>query len=126
MPRQPATVTGTELAILDVLWDEGESTVRRIAARLYQENSPSTHATVKSLLDRLIGKGYVQCDRSGFAHVFRAEVDRDTLVGQQLQQIADSHFSGSLGPMLLNLVDRVTLSDQEREAIRKIIEKGSE
>jgi len=125
MPRQPATVTDTELAILDVLWKENESTVRRIAAQLYQENSPSTHATVKSLLDRLAGKGYVSCDRTGFAHVFRAEIDRDTLVGRQLQEIADSHYSGSLAPMLLNLVEQVRLGQQEREAIRQIIEQDS-
>ncbi len=125
MPRQRATVTETELAILDVLWEQGAATVREIADRLYEENSPSTHATVKSLLDRLIAKGYVECDRSGFAHVFRTNVDRAKLVGEQLQQLADSHFSGSLAPMLLTLVDRVKLSKKEREAIRKIIEKGS-
>lgn len=125
MPRQPSTVTDTELAILDVLWEHKQSTVREIAAQLYKENSPSTHATVKSLLDRLIGKSYVECDRSGFAHVFSATIDRATLVGQQLQQLADSHYSGSLAPMLLHLVDRVRLNQKERDAIRKIIDKES-
>ena len=42
-------------------------------------------------------------------------------MGQQLQQIADSHFDGSLAPMLLALVDRVQLSRTKREEIRKII-----
>ena len=125
MSRQAAPVTETELAILDVLWERQDATVRQIAEQLYDEDSPSTHATVKSLLDRLMRKGYVACDRSQFAHVYRAKIDRDTLVGHQLQQIAESHFGGSLRPMLLTLVDRAKLSRREREAIRKIIEKQS-
>jgi hypothetical protein len=39
-----------------------------------------------------------------------------------LQKLADSHFDGSLAPMLLALVDRVKLGRKQRDAIRKIIE----
>ena len=122
MPRKAAEVTETELRILDALWEQGPTIVRDIVERLYGEHSPSLHATVKSLLDRLIEKGYVTCDNSRHAHQFSAAIEREELVGQQIQQLADSHFGGSLNPMLLTLVNRAKLGKKQREAIRRIIE----
>jgi predicted transcriptional regulator len=124
MARPSAIVTDAELSVLNHLWENGSSVVREIASALYSQNTPSYHATVNSLLDQLEQKGYVTRDRSGFAHSFTATIDRPTLVGTQLQQIADSHFDGALSPMLLPLVDKIKLSKRDREAIRKIIDKA--
>lgn len=121
MPRSRAEVTETELAILNVLWQRGATSVREIVEALYSEHSASLHATVNSLLDRLLEKNYVECDKSKFAHTFRAVIDRETYVGSELQRLADSHFSGSLVPMLLTLTDRVKLTKKDREAIRRAI-----
>ena len=125
MARPSAIVTDAELSVLNHLWEHGSAVVREIAYALYSENTPAYHATVNSLLDQLEQKEYVARDRSGFAHSFTATIDRSTLVGSQLQQIADSHFDGALTPMLLPLVDNIKLSKRDREAIRKIIDKAS-
>jgi BlaI family penicillinase repressor len=122
MSKKPADVTETELAILDVLWDRGECEIREIVERIYSEHTQARHTTVKSLLERLAEKGYVDCDQTRFAHKFFATISREVYVGQQLQKLADSHFDGSLAPMLLALIDRVKLSRKERDAIRQMIE----
>lgn len=122
MARKPASVTQTELAILEVLWDQESATVRDIVDRIYQKHTPALHATVKSLLERLAGKGFVQCDASGFMHRFSASVTREAYVAQELARLADSHYGGALAPLLLSLVDKAKLSRKDRDAIRKIIE----
>ncbi|MBI2480006.1 MAG: BlaI/MecI/CopY family transcriptional regulator [Planctomycetia bacterium] len=122
MSKKPTDVTETELAILDVIWDRGVCEIREIVEAIYPEHTQARHTTVKSLLERLAEKGYVESDTSRFAHKFTAKISREQYVGQQLQKLADSHFDGSLAPMLLTLVDRVKLSRTEREAIRKLIE----
>lgn len=119
--KPPVAVTDTELSILTVLWDRGPVTVREIVEALYRKHSASAHATVNSLLDRLEGKGYVGRDRTSFAHRYHATIDRQTFVGQQLQQIAEKHFGGSVTPMLLALVDQARLRKSVREEIRKMI-----
>jgi predicted transcriptional regulator len=121
--KRISPVTDTEFSILAILWDRGPVTVREIVEALYGRHSPSLHATVKSLLDRLADKGYVASDRRGFAHRYVARVDRQTFVGQRLQQIADAHFRGSLAPMLMALVARTKLSKSDRDAIRRIIDQ---
>lgn len=122
MSKNPAEITDTEMAILNVLWDRGPSPIRDIVELVYGEHTPALHATIKSLLDRLTQKGFVDCDRRRFAHTFSALIDREAYVGQQLQKLADSHFGGSLAPMLLALIDQVKLSRKERNAIRQIVE----
>lgn len=122
MAKTPADVTETELAILDVLWHRGPTEIREIVEDLYDEHTPALHATVKSLLERLGQKGYVNCDRSRHRHRFSARAPREKFVGAQLQKLADTHFDGSMTPMLMTLVERAKLSRADREAIRRIIE----
>lgn len=122
MSKQPPDATETELAILDVLWERGPCEIREIVEAIYPEHTQARHTTVKSLLERLADKGYVQADQSRFAHKFSASVTREAYVGQQLQKLADSHFDGSLAPMLLALIDRVKLGRKERDAIKQIID----
>lgn len=123
MSRQVRTVTETEFAILNVLWDRGPSTVRELVQTIYATHTHSLHAGVKSLLERLADKGFVICQRRRGVHLFSATVDRETFVAQQLQLLADSNFGGSLTPLLMTLVENVKLSRRDREAIRRIIEK---
>ena len=78
MPHQPKDVTETEFAILNVLWDHGPTTVRGIVEAIYQNHTHSLHASVKSLLERLAGKDFVACQRSGgrpFLHGHRGPRD---------------------------------------------------
>ncbi len=123
MPREAKTVTETEFAILDVLWDRGPITVRAIVEAVYGEHTHSLHASVKSLLERLADKALVVCERQGGAHLFSATMERKAFVAQQLQVLADSNFGGSLTPLLMTLVDNVKLARKDREAIRRIIDK---
>jgi BlaI family penicillinase repressor len=122
MAKRNPQVTETELAILGVLWEKGPATVREIVQALYGKHTPALHATVGSLLERLAAKGHVAGDRSGFAHRYEAKIDRQAFVGEQLRQLAETHFGGSLSPMLLTLADLAKLKKSERDAIRKIVE----
>ena len=89
MPRPPQDVTDAELAILNVLWERGRATVRELAEELYDKSSASQHATVQKLLERLQAKGCVSRDRDSWPHTFAPAIEREDLIGRQLQQTAD-------------------------------------
>jgi predicted transcriptional regulator len=124
MPRTPRDVTEAELGVLRVLWEEGPSSVRRIAERLEEQaGTPTQAATVQKLLERLERKGWVSRDRSGEVQRFAATADRDELIGRRLQVIAEQLCEGSLTPLLSHLVKRERLSASDRQALRDLIEK---
>jgi predicted transcriptional regulator len=123
MGRPHEELTDAELSVMEVLWsrDDGAA-IREIVLAIYGRHEHSLHAGVKSFLDRLIEKDYVRVDKTGFAHRFFPTVSREQYVGRQLKQLADSHFGGSVTPMLLTLVEQARLTKKDRVAIEKLIQ----
>ena len=123
MARTPQDVTDAELAVLQVLWDEGPATIRRLTDVLYPAGGAAQYATVQKLLDRLEAKGYVGRRRTGAAHLFSAAVPRDELIGRRLQDVAEKLCGGSLTPLLTHLVRTRRLSARERQELRDLIDE---
>lgn len=124
MSSKNTDVTETELAILDVLWNRGATTIRVITDELYEEGTAGEYATVQKLLDRLSKKGYVRRDRQSFAHLFSATIERQELIGQGLASLAAKLCDGSFTPLLIHLADAAKLPDKDRMALQKMIEEA--
>ncbi|HEV3120170.1 MAG TPA: BlaI/MecI/CopY family transcriptional regulator [Gemmataceae bacterium] len=122
MARTPQDVTEAELAILELLWDQGPAMIRQLTDRLYPQGGRAHYATVQTLLERLEAKDFVIRDRSGAAHTFRAAVGRDELIGRRLQATAERLCGGSFTPLLMHLVSARKLSAREREELRSLID----
>jgi BlaI family transcriptional regulator, penicillinase repressor len=116
-------VTETELAVLQLLWDQGASTIGQLADALYPEGTDAHYATVQMLLRRLEEKGHVERDRSNRAHVFSARTPREVLVGQRLRAMAEKLTGGLMGPLLTHLVKAETLSTEERQQLRQLMDE---
>jgi BlaI family penicillinase repressor len=118
MARTPAEdVTNTELAILQVLWDQGETTRRRVADVVYPGGSEAHYATVQNLLGRLERKGFVRSNREGNVVVFTAAIDRDELIRRRLQGLADTLCGGAAAPLIMNLFRSQPLTAAEVEQL---------
>ena len=125
MPARKAQATDAELSVLKLLWEEEPLTARDICDRLYPAGTPSDQATVHKLLQRLEQKKFVSRDRRSFAHLFQSTVSRETLAGEQLEAIAAKLTDGSLVPFILHAVDSRKLSTEERNEIRKLLNRRS-
>ena len=126
MGRTPQDVTETELAILQILWDAGPTTIRRVADVLYPKGGRAQYATVQKLLDRLEQDGWVTRTKAQPANIYRANVNREELIGRRLQDVAEKLCGGSLTPLLTHLVRANRLSDAERQELRDLIEETRE
>jgi BlaI family penicillinase repressor len=123
MARTPQDVTDAELAVMQVLWDEGPLPIRRITEVLYPAGKTAQYATVQKLLERLEQKDCVTRDRSAAVHVFAAALGRDELIGRRLQAVAEKLCGGSWTPLLTHLVQVQRLSEKDRNTLRRLIEE---
>jgi len=124
MARTPQDVTDTELAILQVLWDQGSSTRRQITDVLYPRGGPAQYATVQKLLERLEAKGFVAAKNRGQGVLtFTVSVDRDELISRKLQEMAEKLCGGSMTPLLMNLVRAQPLTDRQLDELRSFVEE---
>jgi predicted transcriptional regulator len=119
--RHVEDVTDTELAILQVLWDQGQATRRRITDVLYPGGGEAHYATVQNLLGRLDRKGFVQSARDGNVLVFTANVGRDELIRRRLQRLADKLCGGAVAPLIMNLIRSQPLSSVEVEQLSNFL-----
>jgi predicted transcriptional regulator len=115
-------VTDAEWAVLQCLWDQGPLSARQLRDALYPGGGPSEHATVHKLLERLEAKSYVQRERPAGALVFRAVVERDDLIGQQLEGLLNRMCGGSLQPLLSNLVRVKGVTAEELRELLALVE----
>lgn len=120
MPKPP--VSDAELEVLKVLWAAGPATVRDVAAALKRQRRRLAYNTVLTLLSRLKDKGYAAADRRDPAHVFRAVVTREELLGSSLAALADRVCDGTASPLVHALVRGQQLSPEEIADLRKLLD----
>ena len=115
-------ITKAELAVLEVLWDSEPCTARHITETIYTTTTSSDIATVQSLLRNLESKGFVTRDRRLHVHLFEA-ANREEVISDQIELIADKFTSGAIFPLLVSLVDNDRISEEEMEQLRSMIRK---
>src|SRR6516162_5346809 len=126
MARPARDITESELAVLRLLWERGASTIRQVTEVLYPGGGAAQYATVQKLLDRMEAKGYVRRDRTLYVHLFTAVLDREELIGRRLRSLAETLCDGSLTPLLTHLARAQDLTEEDRLALRAIIEEVDE
>lgn len=115
-------VSDAELEVLKELWATGPATVREVAAALRKRRRRLAYNTVLTLLSRLREKGYVAADRRDAAHLFRAVVTRDELLGSSLSALADRVCDGTASPLVRALVRGQKFSADEIAHFRKLLD----
>ena len=112
--------TDRELDVMTVLWERGPSTVAEVQAELDDRLAYTTVLTVLRLLEE---KGHVAHSEEGRAHRFHPLVERDQAGKSALRRITDRLFSGSPELLLTRLVEDETLSAEELERMRELLDR---
>ena len=123
MTARKPDISETELETLKVLWEQGPGTVREVHAALKKAGRQWAYTTVQTLLNRLEAKGYLRCDRTGFAHVFHPTMSRDGLVRQRLRDLADELCEGASTPLVLALVGGQRFTPEDIEQFRSLLDE---
>jgi BlaI family transcriptional regulator, penicillinase repressor len=118
-----ASVSETELAVLKVLWEKEQGTVRELQAILRDQGRNWAYTTVQTLLNRLEQKGVVASDKSSLAHVYRSVVSRDRMLQQRLSDLADELCEGTASPLMLALVEGARFTPEDIDQFRKLLDQ---
>jgi predicted transcriptional regulator len=110
-----------EADLMEVLWDDGPSTVAEVRKRLKVKLA---YNTVLSILRTLEMKGYVGHAEEGRAHRYVARIARDAARHSALRQLSAKLFSGSVE--LTSAVSDKKLSDEEIRRIRALLDKRAQ
>ncbi len=114
--------TEAELAILQVLWERGPSTVRLVQDQLASSRGTGYTTSLK-LMQIMFEKGLLLRDDSNRSHIYSAATSRQTTQRQIIGQLLDQVFEGSAQQLILQALSAKKSSRAERDEIRKLIDK---
>ena len=120
--RTPPRPSQGELAILQVLWKRGPSTVRNVHEALSHQRSTGYTTTLK-LMQIMADKGLVDRDVSSRTHVYRAKVSREQTQRQLVRNLLHRAFEGSAKTLVMQALSAKKTSPEELAEIRKLLDE---
>ncbi len=114
--------TDSELEILDVIWENGPSTVRFINERLNQQRKVGYTTTLK-IMQIMFEKGLLERKGNGKSHVYSAVIERKNIQSGLIDKLVDSAFGGSASRLVMQALGNHQTTADELLEIRKLIEK---
>jgi len=119
--KQTPRPTDAELAILNVLWERGPSTVRDVHDAL-SGTQATGYTTVLKLLQIMTEKGLVVRDEAQRAHIYEARYSEQKTQRQILADLVDRAFGGSPAKLVVQALSGRKATAEELTTIRELLE----
>jgi BlaI family penicillinase repressor len=127
MSKKRPELTEAEWAIIKAIWTGEPCTAPEIQQRLEKETR-WTYSTVRTLMDRMAGKGLLTAEKTRNITSYRSAITRAQAQQGELLYALKHAFNGALTPMVQCLLDTrdLTAADlAEIEALIKARKKGA-
>jgi predicted transcriptional regulator len=117
-----ARPTDAELEILNILWQTGPATVRRVHDELAR-TKPSQYTTTLKLMQIMAGKGLLERDERERSHVYGPVVGREHAQRQIAAHLMERAFAGSLRSLVVGALGGRRATRSELSELRELIEE---
>jgi predicted transcriptional regulator len=111
----------SEWVLMEALWARGHATATELQKDLESQQGWA-YSTVKTMLDRLVEKGYVKWQRRGNVYEYSPRVRRKTAVARVVDDVVDRVLEGTAAPFIQRLVERQALSRNEAQELRQMLD----
>jgi predicted transcriptional regulator len=114
--------TDRELTILQILWDNGPSTVRQVNEAMNKDEDTGYTTTLK-LMQIMTEKGLLRRDESQFKHIYKPAITEEKTQKQLVGDLLERAFSGSAEKLVMRALSAKKVSDKELAGIRKMLDE---
>ena len=120
-PAERKDLSKAEWKVMNVVWELRKAMAREVYAIAGEKHS-WTPATVKTILKRLVDKGYVTTTRVGNGFVYRPAQTALSTLQSAADALVTNAVEGVTGPLLAHMVERMPLSDADLDSLQKLID----
>jgi predicted transcriptional regulator len=122
MRTRTGTLTAQELEIMKIVWPLRRATVRDVYEQL-RERRAIAYTTVQTMMNILEEKGHLRKEPGEKARSYVPVRPRKAVVRSMVREFVDRVFDGSARPLLVHLVSQKGLTERERRALQRLLEK---
>jgi len=110
--------TESELEILQILWQNGASSVREVNDKLNKN-----YTTTLKLMQIMLEKGLVTRNAETRSHIYEAAVSEEATQQALLNKFVDATFRGSAMKLVMQALGNHNASKEELDEIKALIDK---
>ena len=125
MKEKKESLSKTEWSIMKICWEKGESTARTIYEESLKEKKRE-YSSVKTMLDRIVNKGYLKRKKFGPLWIYEPTVSRPKVLAQAIDNFVDTVLDNALTPLFTHFLKKEKLSPEDIEALEQLIKKSKE
>ena len=117
--ERPLRLGDLQVAILRVLWDEGEATVARVTDAIAgKRRAPTTIATMLTKMER---RGMVSHRVEGRQFVYRSEISEQAVTQSMVADLTQRLFEGDVSALVSHLLRSEEIDREELVRLRAMI-----
>ena len=114
-----------EWLIMKLCWKLNKATARQIFDNAVKARDWE-YQTVKTMLDRLVDKGYLSVEKLGPLNLYEPAVKRTQVVRRAIDSFTDTVLDNAFAPLFAHIVKGKKLSREEFEQLKSIIDNAEE
>jgi BlaI family penicillinase repressor len=118
---QPRPTEG-ELAILQVLWEQGPLSVRDVQ-RILNAIRPTGYTTILKLMQIMTDKGLVKRDQTTRPQIYRPRHPQEKTQKQLLHDLMQRAFSGSMKALVMQALPKGKASAEELQELEGLLDR---
>lgn len=122
MEKNIPSISESEWEIMNVLWDKAPQTASDIIFSL-QESTDWKPKTIRTLLDRLVQKDVVGVNKNLRVYTFYPLYTQEECQRAETESFIKRIYGGALKSMLVQFIQEDTLSDDDINELRFILNK---
>jgi BlaI family transcriptional regulator, penicillinase repressor len=121
-PHEPKDLSAAEWKVIKIVWEMQKGMAREIYTIAGQKHGWAP-PTVKTLLKRLVDKGYLATTEVGNGFVYRPARSALSILRAAADTLLERATSSATGPLLAHIIESCPLGEDDLDALQKLIEK---
>ena len=122
MAAEAVELTDSEWAILEVVWARGRCTAPDVQEAVAADRGWA-YTTVKTMMDRMVGKGLLEVEKVRNLHFYGAAVSGKEARQGEIRRTLRRAFNGAFTPMMQFMIETNQLSEAEYEELERMMKK---
>ncbi|MCK4978758.1 MAG: BlaI/MecI/CopY family transcriptional regulator [Candidatus Delongbacteria bacterium] len=111
-----------ELEILQILWKNGEMTVKEVNEEINKIKESGYTTTLKTM-QIMLDKGFVSRQPFGRSHVYKVEITESDTKNALLDKFIASTYNGSTMKLVMQALGNNKASKEELDKIRELLDE---
>src|ERR1700753_1554667 len=96
--------TKTEMDVLQILWQNGPSTVRFVHDKLNEQKEAVIYTSTLKLMQVMKEKGMLERDETNMKHIYTPVLQESKVKGNLLGRFVDNMYNGSASSLMVALL----------------------